>query len=145
MSDKLFAYLKYEQDLLGELLEVAGRQQQALVNFDIAMLNDVASQQQNLSRALREAEERRLMLIGNLLGLGRAEAQKLTLSSLEKYFTGEEQSEIIKLRKELKRLLENINSVNITNRVLANRARRSVQEVLQIVTNGGNHFYNVKV
>ena len=145
MSDKLFSYLKYEQSLLGELIELAEKQQQSLVKFDTAMLQEAARQQLNLSQALREAEERRIKLISNWLGISRAEAQKLKLSNLESYFTGEELSEIVRLRKELKSLLNKLNSVNLTNRVLANRARRSVQEVLQIITNGGNHFYNVKV
>lgn len=145
MLSKLFTYLKYEQHLLGELLSISEKQQKALIHFDTTMIQELASYQEEVARSLRETEEQRIKLLMTWLKLSRKEANELKLSSLERALFADEKIEMHNLRIELKKLIDKVQNFNSMNRILANRARTSVQELIKILTNGTNHVCNVRV
>lgn len=145
MSAKLFNYLQFEKQILQELVRLSERQQKALVKYNISELEEVSSYQEELAKSLRRAEEQRIDFIMNWLAVSRNEAQGIGMSQLEKRFKNEELKELKDLRKALKQLLTNLQTLNSTNRMLANRARSSISEMMGVMTNGRNHVYNVRV
>jgi hypothetical protein len=145
MLTNLFAYLKHEQNLLKELISLADKQQKALIKFNTKELERITTYQVEVSTGLKDAEEHRITMLMNLFGIPRKDAANLTLSSLEKYYEGEDLDEIRHLRLELRALTSKLQSTNTMNRVLANRARNSVGELLSVFTNGANRICNVKI
>lgn len=145
MFANLFTYLKHEQLLLRELVSLAEKQQKALVKFDIRELEDITLYQAEVSKNLRQAEEQRISMLTAALKISRKDAANIALSSLEKYYQAEDLTEIRKLRLELRALTQRLQTLNTMNRVLANRARNSVGEILSLFMRGTNHLCNVKV
>ena len=145
MTDKIFAYLKHEEQLLGQLIELAERHQQALVKLDTAEIEHIASQQEQISKNLREIEQQRLKYFMNSFRVTHKEALAMSLTELEKYVQPEIVSELRKWKDRLNGLLKKLLYINGLNRILANRARNSVRELISLFTNGSVHVCNVKI
>lgn len=145
MLSNLFQFLLHEKQLLKELIELAERQQKALVEYKIEDLEEITGCQAELSASLREAEDRRLAMLAAALKVSRTEAAAMTMTKLEQYFDADELNELRRLKHELRSLTNSLRNLNLVNRVLANRARRSVADILSMFRNGFNHVCNVKV
>lgn len=145
MLAKLFNYLQFEQQILQELIRLAEKQQTALVKFNVTELEEITSYQEELAKGLRRAEEQRISYIMAWLGISRGEAVKLRLSSLEKGVASEEIQELRTIKRNLTKLVNNLQEMNLTNRVLANRAKSSISTMMSVLTNGRNHVCNVTV
>ncbi len=145
MLSNLFTYLKHEQMLLSEMVDLAQRLQKALVKLDMVNLEDITTYQSALAKGLREAEEQRINLLTAWLKISKAEAASLKLTSLESRLNKDEINEVRTIRKNLRELVNKLQQTNTTNRLLANRGRASVREILSIFTNGNNVVCNVKI
>lgn len=145
MLAKLFNFLQFEQQLLQEMIRLAERQKVALVKFNIKELEEITSYQEELAKSLRQAEEQRIAYLMSWLNISRAEALKLKLSTIEKQFPDDNIKEIKKLKKNLAKLVNILQELNLTNRVLANRAKSSVSNMLSVLSNGNNYVCNVKI
>ena len=145
MISTLLTFLKYEEQLLRELVSLAEQQQNALIKFNTPQLDKVTSYQLEISRNLKIAEDKRIQLLMTSFGISRMEATNLYLSSIIKRFPKEEVSELENIRMTMKDLVSKLHNQNLINRVLANRARRNVGEMLGYITNGVNQVCNVTV
>jgi hypothetical protein len=145
MLTKLFTYLKHEQQLLSEMIELADKQQTALIRFDSAELSKITSYQLELTRTLNEAEQYRINLLMKWLNIPQEQAKKIRLSSFEKFLKSDELKALRTMRLALRDLVSKFNSMNTTNRALANRARANVREALSALTNGSNRMCNVRI
>ncbi len=145
MSVNLLAYLKHEEQLLQEIVILAEKQQKALVQYDATMLEEIISYQNVMNQSLKKAEEKRITMLMSWLSINRNDATNLKLSSLEDHFQKEDLKELKALRKNMKSLISKLNSQNNTNRVLTNRARISINEMISHFTNGRNLVCNVKI
>lgn len=145
MLAKLFNFLQFEQQILQELIRLAERQQKALVKFDVVELEEITSYQEELAKGLRRAEEQRIAYIMSWLGINRTEASKMTLTSLERNSKSEEVREIRKLKKNMNKMVNILQELNLGNRLLANRAKNSVNTMMTAFANGRSNVCNVKV
>ena len=145
MLAKLFNYLQFELQILQEMVRLAERQKEALVKFNVKELEEITSYQEELANGLRKAEEQRIVYIMSWLGISRSEAMKIRLSSFEKGLPSDQLKELRRMKKNLSQLVNILQELNLTNRVLANRAKSSVSNMMGILTNGQNHVCNVKV
>lgn len=145
MLSNLFQFLLHEKQLLKELIELAERQQRALVEYKIEDLEEITACQAEVSKSLREAEDRRLAMLAAALKVSRSEAAAMTMTKLEQFFDADELHELRRLKHELRSLTNSLRNLNLVNRVLTNRARRSVADILSMFRNGFNHVCNVKV
>lgn len=145
MLPKLLTYMKYEEQLLAELIQLAEKQQYALSHYQISMLTEITKYQEEISKNLRIAEEQRINLLQSWFGLPRRAAAQLTLSKIEEKLDSEDLAELKALKSKLRNLSNKLKEINLTNRVLTNRAKKSTEEFLNILTNGTNYVYNVKV
>ncbi|MCX6146686.1 MAG: flagellar protein FlgN [Candidatus Kapabacteria bacterium] len=145
MLAKLHSFLKFEKDLIDKLTKLAEEQRDALVKFDMIKVEQLAIYQDDLVKKIREAEEKRIKLLMNWMGISRMEAVNLKLSSIERRLEGAQMLEIKRLRIALKKLVSNLQNLNNTNRVLANRAKSSIQNMMMMFVGGGHQMFNVKI
>ena len=145
MLDKLYECLKLESQLIEELIKLSMVQQEALITFKIKNLMSIAETQDKINQKLREYEDFRIRLLMNWLNINRTDAINLKLSSIERKLPQNQMVELRRIRLRFKKMVTKLHSLNTTNRVLANRARNSVQNILMTFTNGGNRVFNVKV
>ncbi|OGU16965.1 MAG: hypothetical protein A2X61_10625 [Ignavibacteria bacterium GWB2_35_12] len=141
----LLTYLKYEKQLLKEMIVLAQKQQSALIKFNTNELDRITSYQSEVSKSLKQAEEKRIKMLMSMFGVSRVEATNMRLSAIIEKMNKEDVLELETMKGELNSLIGNLQHFNTLNRVLANRARNSVREILTILTNGTNNVCNVKV
>jgi len=145
MEQQLYGYLQFEQQLLQEMLRLADKQQSALVNYHISELSEITSYQEAIIKNIRQAEEKRISLLMQWLGVSRKEAATLKLSNLEEKIENEEVcAEIKKMRKTLRGMIDQLHNLNSTNRLLTNRARTNIKDMMEYIT-GGRTVCNVEV
>jgi len=137
MEHKLFGYLQYEYQLLQEMIRLAERQQVALVKYHISELSEITSFQEALIKSIREAEMKRISFLMTWFGINSKEATELQLSTIiEKLEDHQIYEKFKNIRSELKKSIDRLYNLNATNRLLTNRARINVKELLDYVTNG---------
>ncbi len=145
MLSTLFTYLKHELELLELYSDLTEMHQEALIKFDIKSLENIVKQQLNCTVKLRQIEEKRIKLMMTWLSIPMKDAVKIRLSSIEKHCKGLDLVKIKKFKEDINKVVTEIHTNNSTNRVLANRARSSVQQILSVFTNGMNYVCNVKI
>lgn len=145
MFPKLVAYLNYESSLLEDLIRLAEAQQQCLINYEIDNLNEITAAQEEISQNLAEAEEQRIIYLRKNLDITHGAASEIKLSQIEKYLEEDEVELLKKMRNQLKLKLIRLHRTNSTNRVLTNRAHKSVGKIISVFASGSNHVCNVKV
>ncbi len=145
MLTQLFTYLKYEQQLLEQLISYAQEQQEALVKIDIEKVASTAELQNEALKLLRSAENQRIKLTQNWLKISRTSAMQMKMSDLVKHFQGEELKELSALKEYMQILTDRLKKINMDNRILSNRARRSFAEFLEVFRENQKHVCNVTV
>ncbi len=145
MLTQLFTYLKFEQQLLEQLISYAEQQQKALVQIDIETVLKTAEMQEEALKSLRNAENQRIKMMMNWLKVSRTSAMQIKMSDLEKHFHGEELVEISALKDYMMILTEKLKKINMDNRILSNRARRTFAEFLEVFREEKKHVCNVTV
>lgn len=146
MLKDLGNYLKHEYQLIAKLIDLAKRQQEALVNFDVDSLYDITKFQNDIATSFRRVENQRIEMLMNWFGISRSQAMNLRISQLQNAFSDYDFSEMKSLRKNMSKLLIELNSINATNRVLSNRAKHSVNEMMQSLSQKGDvQVCNVRV
>ena len=116
-----------------------------MIKSERRLLETITKQQEETAQKLRKAEENRLNLLMNLYNCTRIQARQIRLSEVEKSFEGEEKEKVAELRTTLNEQMEKLSQINMTNRVLANRARINLGEILGAFVSGNNNVCNVKV
>ncbi len=145
MLAKLYNFLQFEQQLLQEMIRLAERQQIALVKFNIVELEEITSYQEELAKGLRGAEEQRISYLMAWFGVSRKEAMSIRLSRFEENLALDELKEIRSIKRKMSKLVNNLQELNLTNRVLANRAKSSISNMMNIISNGRSHVCNVTI
>jgi len=130
MKEEFMKYLKTEARLLDELIALAEKQQRMLVTFKLDELNDLTIIQENTTNELQKASNSRIMFIAKTLNIDEDEAQKLKLSDIELLFNLNSNFENIKSF--FKEKTEKLRSLNLMNRLLTNRAKHSVEDMISI-------------
>ena len=90
MEQQFYEYLKFEQQLLEEFVRLAGRQQNALTNYNITELEEITSYQDELLKNVKLAEEKRISLLAVWLGISKKEASNIQLSAILKQIVSED-------------------------------------------------------
>ena len=144
MLPKLLTYLKHEEQLISEMINLSQKQQRALVKYDIQELEQITAYQEETSKYMKEAEEQRINLLMAWLKISKKEAVSMWLSDLENVVHPEELTEVRNIRLSLSKKLNALNALNTTNRLLSNRAKNNVGQMLSVFANG-NHVCNVRV
>lgn len=145
MLTKFLTFLKYEEQLVDELILSARDQQKALVEYKIDDLENALAYQNEVSKRLRKAEEQRVRYLSAWLKIPRKNAVAIQISQIEKALEGDEVRELRRVRNAFRDKLTALAALNTTNRILANRASKSVRQILALFSNGSNYMCNVRI
>jgi hypothetical protein len=143
--EKFIECLNVEKDVIEKLVDLAKSQQQCLIKFDISQLNEITPNQDYLQKQLKGYEEYRVKLLMKWLEINSNDALSLKLTTLEKKLNRRDMALLKPIRIELQKLVLELQSLTNTNRVLVNRAKNSVQNILNLFTRNGNQIVNKKI
>lgn len=145
MFEKFIDCLKVEKEVIEKLVELAKVQQQCLIKFDISQLNEITPSQDYLQKQLKGYEEYRVKLLMKWLEINSNDALSLKLTTLEKKLNKKDMAVLKPIRISLQKLVLELQSLTNTNRVLVNRAKNSVQNIMNLFTRNGNQIVNKKI
>ncbi|MFY8160955.1 MAG: flagellar protein FlgN [Candidatus Kapaibacteriota bacterium] len=145
MFEKFIECLSVEKDVIEKLVKLAKTQQQCLIKFDISQLNEITPNQDYLQKQLKSYEEYRVKLLMKWLEINSNDALSLKLTTLEKKLNKKDMALLRPIRIELQKLVLELQNLTNTNRVLVNRAKNSVQNIMNLFTRNGNQIVNKKI
>ncbi len=145
MMDKLIEILKREEKLLSELLKTSESLREGLINYGIDAIETLSGKQEEISKSIWHIENERLDCVADIMGISKNEAMGKPLSEIIDSVAGEDRGTLKALRKNLGRLMDRTNEINVFNKVLANRGRRGVSGILQAFSGESNQVCNVKI
>ncbi|MFA7626075.1 MAG: flagellar export chaperone FlgN [Candidatus Kapaibacterium sp.] len=145
MIEKLMVYLRYEEQLLEELVGLAQEQQKALVLLNLTDLDDISRKQEEMLSNLKQAEDARIKFMMDWLKITRTSASKMTMSQILNFSDKNNYSVLQLMQESMNSLSNQLVNLNMANRVLSNRAKNSVTELISILRNGTNNVCNVRV
>jgi flagellar biosynthesis/type III secretory pathway chaperone len=142
MEKKLIQYLEHIEKLLDGMVELAERQQIALIRIDIKELEQITAYQVNFAKNLRETEQQRIKFLMTALNLNFKDATSLPISLIAKKLN----SPVVREYKDkLSKLTLKLQTLNSANRILSTRASTSVKEIFNVFSKNSNHVCNVKI
>lgn len=146
MDEKFVDFLKREKELSEKLLMLSGRLREALMSQRQDLVEKISQDQHIITAKLKEMEERRLRYMVSKLSISRVEASQMRLSEIEKTVEGENKIELRRIRIAMKKIVSELQDVNTTNRLLSNRAKNSVSNIITALNSrNGRKVCDVKV
>ncbi len=115
-KDELIRILNEELRCYRRLLEILGREKDAIVSFKPALLEEIAKNKDTLTLQLRLLEDERRRLVKEL------SRQYSTGTSLSELYDATGDREFLRIRSELVSLLQSIEELNEINRIFIDRA-----------------------
>lgn len=145
MLKLLIEYLGEEEKLLKKILKLANDLNKAFIRFDSASIERVSDKQDFVLKQLSRMEEKRIDLLMQWLKLNKEEAHNLKLSTIERNIKGPEKDQIKNLKESIGSINTQLLEINRNNKILGNRSRYSVNNIMKTLTNGKNVVLNVRV
>lgn len=146
MDEKFIDFLKREKELTEKLLMLSNRLREALMSQRQDLVEKISQDQHLITAKLKEMEERRLRYMVSKLSISRVEASQLRLSEIEKTVESENKIDLRRIRIAMKKIVAELQEVNTTNRLLSNRAKTSVSNIISVLNSrNGRKVCDVKV
>jgi hypothetical protein len=145
MFKKFIEILKKEIRALEVLLFFTEKQHNSLRDYNISEIEKNTFDIEDAVKKLAKIEEERIEFFINWFKISKKEAQMLKLSTLEKNLKGDALILIQKLKTQLNELNTKINHYNRQNKILTNRAKYSVNNIMKMLSNSHKTVFNVKV
>ena len=146
MDEKFVDFLQREKELTEKLLMLSNRLREALMSQRQDLVEKISQDQHIITAKLKEMEERRLRYMVSKLCISRVEASQLRLSEIEKTVEGENKIDLRRIRIAMKKIVSELQEVNTTNRLLSNRAKNSVTNIITTLNSrNGRKVCDVKV
>lgn len=135
--------IEREYQLLREMLEIAEEQKNALVKYDIKLVEKTSSKLLEISKELNTLENERINFLVNEIKLSRKQAYSIKLSEIIEIVEFPEIT--LQKKDEMRQTIEKLASINSMNRLLSNRALSSLNEILSSLSNSNNSVCNVRI
>ena len=145
MIRKFVEILSEQTRLLNNLVTLASVLHKSLLNYDTPMIEKVTVKQDEVIAMISAQEEDRLILMMEWLKLDRMEANNLRLSTIERNLNGRAKEIVSELKSKISSLNTELEKLNRENRILANKARYSVANILHMLSSDHNAMCNVQV
>ncbi len=142
MSNLLLNIFKKQNEIVNELFDLSEKLREALIKYDHNKINQISKLQELKQAELEKLENKRIEFIANWLNLKITEARKITYSKIKELI---KEPELDTILKNLTEQINKLNSINSLNRVLANRARFTINEILSFFSDGKNYVCNVRI
>ncbi len=135
--------IEREYQLLREMLEIAEEQKNALVKYDVKLVEKTSSKLLEISKELNTLENERINFLVNEIKLSRKQAYSIKLSEIIEIVNFPEIT--LQKKDEMRQIIEELASINSMNRLLSNRALSSLNEILSSLSNSNNSVCNVRI
>ncbi|MFN3306898.1 MAG: flagellar export chaperone FlgN [Candidatus Kapaibacteriota bacterium] len=135
--------INQEFELLIKMLKTLEEQKDALVRYDLALVEKTSLVLSDISKQLKSLENERINLIMSELKFSRKQAYTAKLSELVQIKSLPET--IVQKKDKMREMIEKVSSLNSLNRLLTNRALSNLNEIFSALSNGLNNVCNVKV
>lgn len=140
--NSLIEILEEEYQLLENLSKHIEMQKNALIKYDISVVERETNKILEYLKKIRAIEEERINFLAQEMKIPKREALKIKLSQIPELAEGQTVS---KLLDGFSKLIPRIVSTNSLNNLLANRALNSLGEILSFLSNGNISVCDVKV
>lgn len=141
---KLLDNLSRQKLLHLDLLELAKKETDLLLNADLKNLSNVTTITETVIRKIEEAEGERIDIMSELTGGSGTKSFELSMDNLIKEYP-QETDELLQIKKELNILLENIKTVASKNTKLIKRALSGIDYIKNLFNEYGLSVLNEKV
>lgn len=145
MLSKFIKILKSQEYLLSELLSLAEQQTNNLKNNDISLVEDNSRRQNDILNQITVNEELRIDFLSKWLNIEKKDALRLKVSSIERRLKGEALLQVKEIRESILRIQVRLDKTSKQNRILSNRAKFSVNNILKIFSSDKTAVFNVRV
>jgi flagellar biosynthesis/type III secretory pathway chaperone len=130
-ADALAAALTEEQELLGSLLDLAGREERAIVGGDVAELTELTDQKEQLLELLATLETERMTALTAIAGSSSLDVDALTLSAVAELVEPAEGAALTEAGIELRARALALKEANEHNAALLRSSREIVDRWIQ--------------
>jgi hypothetical protein len=145
MLKEFLDLLDREEAILKEIVLVTQRQNQALIEYKTSSIPELVNKQDALLSQLSKFENERIKMFMDNFKISRAEAVGLKLSVIEAKLKGDKAEAIKKKRVTIARLNQRLIKLNNENRILANRGKQSINNIIRTLNQNNNAVFNVRI
>lgn len=141
--NRLEEIINKEYEILKEMLKFSEEQKNSLVKFDVNLAERTTSSLLELSKELKNYENERINYLVNEVKLSRKQAYTVKLTELADIVPISD--DIMNKKEEMRQMIEKLAGLNSLNKLLANRALSSINEILSSLSNSSSSVCNVRV
>jgi hypothetical protein len=145
MIKQFLDILEREEIILSQLVLVTEYQNRALIEYKTSNVPDIISKQDLLLSQLSKIENERINLFMNIFKITRSEAVNLKLSMIENKLKGDNALAVKHLRTTIAKLNNKLIQLNNENKILANRGKQSINNIIRTLNQNKNAVFNVKI
>ncbi len=145
MIKQFLDILEREEIILSQLVLVTEYQNRALIEYKTSNVPDIISKQDLLLSQLSKIENERINLFMNIFKITRSEAVNLKLSMIENKLKGDNALAVKHLRTTIAKLNNKLIQLNNENKILANRGKQSINNIIRTLNQNNNAVFNVKI
>lgn len=145
MLKEFLDLLDREEAILKEIVLVTQKQNQALIEYKTSSIPELVNKQDALLSQLSKIENERIKMFMDNFKISRAEAVGLKLSIIEAKLKGDKAEAIKKKRVTIARLNQRLIKLNNENRILANRGKQSINNIIRTLNQNNNAVFNVRI
>lgn len=145
MLKEFLELLQREESLLKDIVSVTEAQNLALLEYRTSSIPDIVNKQDALLSHLTKLENERIKMFMENFKISRNEAVNLKLSVIEAKLKGEKADIVKRYRVSISRLNSRMIKLNNENRILANRGKQSINNIIRTLNQNNNAVFNVRV
>lgn len=145
MINRILDILTREEKILTDLVLITEYQNRALVEYKTSNIPEIIFKQDNLLGQLSKIEQERIELFIEIFKISRVEAVNLKLSMIENKLKGDSKTKVNSLRTSIAKLNNKLIQLNNENRILANRGKQSINNIIRTLNQNNNAVFNVKI
>jgi flagellar biosynthesis/type III secretory pathway chaperone len=135
LLNKFLGLLEQVAELYQSLLDVMGKERNAVINTDLCMLNEAAKVKDNLLLKLRILEEQRVHLLGELADHLQQSREELTLTKLSQLVEKPHAIRLKGCRSRLLTAIKKVQEANEHNRSLFSHSLELIKGSVNLLNN----------
>ena len=145
MIKQFLDILEKEEIILSQLVLVTEYQNRALIEYKTSSVPDIIIKQESLLSQLSKIENERIRMFMEIFKISRVEAVNLKLSMIEGKLKGDNALAVKELRMSIAKLNSKLIKLNNENRILANRGKQSINNIIKTLNQNNNAVFNVRI
>lgn len=145
MLNEFLELLRKEAQVLSDLVSITEKQNTALIEYKTSSIPEIVNNQDILLSQLSKLENERIKMFMDNFNISRADAVRLKLSYIESKLKNDKAEIVRKHRVSIARLNARLIKLNNENKILANRGKQSINNIIRTLNQNNNAVFNVKI